>query len=199
MKIHNDLKQGSDEWFAVRLGKFTASSATAIAAKGAGLDTLVFEKVAETLTGVQKPSYTNPDMERGHELEEMARNAYELEKGIKVVEVGFCELDKHTGASPDGLVEDKGLFETKCPNDANFAKYLYDRKIDTGYNWQMLMQMLVTGREWNDYVVYNPNFPTPIIIQRIMRNETEIAKIKAGLAFGIGQKKLVLEKIKNGK
>ena len=61
----------------------------------------------------------------------------------------------------------------------------------------MQMQMFVTGREWNDYVVFNPNFPQPIIIQRVMRNESEIARIKAGLAFGIGQKNLILEKIKN--
>lgn len=198
MKIHN-LEQGTPEWFAVRLGKFTASSATAIAAKGKGLETLVFEKVAEILTGKQKPPYTNPDMERGIELEKEARNAYELETGIKVVQVGFCELDEHTGASPDGLVGEKGLNETKCPNDVNFAKYLYDGKVDTGYNWQMQMQMLVTDRQWNDYTVYNPNFPNPIIIKRIPRNETDIAKIKAGLAFGIGQKNLFLEKIKNEK
>ena len=131
MKIHN-FKQGTDEWLGVRLGKFTASTATAIAAKGAGLNTLVFEKVAEALTGKPKPSFTNPDIERGNELEEMARNSYELETGKKVVEVGFCELDENTGASPDGLSGDKGLIEIKCKNDANFAKFLYDKKIDTG-------------------------------------------------------------------
>lgn len=195
MKKHN-FEQGSEEWFAIRRGKLTASSAKVIATRGRGLDTLVFEKVAEILTGMSKQFYTNGDIERGHELEAMARNSYELETGKKVVEVGFCELDKNVGASPDGLVGKDGLVEIKCKNDANFVKYLYNGKIDPAHVMQMQMQMLVTGREWVDYVMFNENFDPTTIIKIVVRNESEIAKIKGGIAFGVAQIKSVLKKVK---
>src|SRR5574343_710043 len=129
MKIIN-VTQGTQQWFDCRLGHFTASNAQAIANNGKGLETLVFEKVAEKLTRKQKESYTNPDIDRGHELEGMARSNYEIETGSKVVEVGFCELDEYVGCSPDGFVGDDGLVEIKCKNDANYVKYLYEKKVD---------------------------------------------------------------------
>lgn len=197
MKIYN-FEQGSEEWFKVRLGKLTASSAQAIASNGAGLDTLVFEKVAEILTGKSKAPYTNEDIERGNELEAMARNSYELENGDLVKRVGFIELDEFTGCSPDGLVGDKGLLEIKCKNDANFVKYLYEGKIDPAHNWQVQFQMFVTEREWVDYVIFNENFTQTTVIKRIERNESEIAKLKAGVAMGKAKIQSILEKIQNG-
>ena len=195
MKTHK-FKQGSDEWFKVRLGKLTASSAQAIASKGKGLDTLVFEKVAEIITKKPKPSFTNGDIERGKEFESMARNAYELETSNRVIEAGSCEFNRSVGASPDGFIGKDGLVEIKCKNDTNFVRYLYDGKIDPAHVWQMQMQMFVTGREWVDYVIFNENFDPQIIIKRVNRNESEIAKIKAGLSIGIAQIETILAKIK---
>ena len=129
MIIH-DVKQGSDEWLQLRVGKFTGTDGQAVAADGKGLETLVFEKAAEVITGKFKPSYSNADIDRGHELEAMARNSYELESGNLVKEVGFVELDEFTGSSPDGFILEDGMVEIKCKNDANYARYLYDRKID---------------------------------------------------------------------
>ena len=195
MKTHN-FKQGSEEWLKIRLGKFTGSNAQAIAASGKGLETLIFEKVAEISTGKSKPFYTNGDIERGRELESMARDSYEIETGATVKQVGFVELDEFTGCSPDGLVDDDGLIEIKCKNDANYARYLCDKKIDSAHNWQIQMSLFVTGREWCDYIVFNENFKKTISVTRVMKNETEIAKIKAGLAMGIARVKSSLEKIK---
>ena len=195
MKIHN-FEQGTEEWFKVRLGKFTASNAQAIASNGAGLDTLIFEKVAEIMTGKMKESYTNTDIERGNELEKMARNSYELETGIIVKQVGFVEKDGFVGCSPDGFIAEDGLQEIKCKNDANFARFLYDGKIDTEHIWQMQMQLFVTERQWVDYVLYNPNFPKPIIITKVVRDEIAIAKLNAGIMTGVARVKTILEKIK---
>ena len=195
MIIHN-LEQGTPEWFAVRLGKLTASDAQAIATAGKGLDTLVIEKVAELMTGKQKPQIQNANLDRGHLLEPMARDSYEIETGVPVVEVGFCELDEFIGASPDGMVGEDGLAEIKCKDDSNFVRYLLDKKIDTAHEWQMQMQMWVTGREWVDYIVFNDNFPNPIVIQRVMRNEVSIAKLQAGCSLASGQIKSILERIK---
>ena len=199
MKTYNKISQGSEEWLKLRLGKFTASQAQAIASAGKGLETLVFKKVAEILTNKAEEGYKNFDMERGHELEAMARGAYELETGNIVREVGFCELDKQIGCSPDGLVGDDGLMEIKCPCDKVFVEYLYSGKIDTGYMWQMQMQMYVTDRTWCDYVVFNDNFPNSIVITRVERDEGAVAKIKAGLATAKAMTDSILLKIKKQK
>jgi predicted phage-related endonuclease len=184
MKIYNELKQGTPEWLQVRLGKFTASDAQAIASNGKGLETLVYKKAAEVMTGQMKDQYSNADMERGNLLEALARNSYELEKGVIVTQVGFVELDEKVGCSPDGLVGEDGLLEIKCKDDSNFVKFIFDSNIDPAHDWQMQMQMLVTGRQWVDYVLFNPNFKKSTIITRVLRNDAKITKIEGGLVMG---------------
>ena len=183
MKIHT-FTQKSEEWQKIRLGKLTASDGQTIATAGKGLETLVYTKVAQKLTGIIPEGYSNADIERGNELEEMARNAYELETGNVVKQIGFCEFDEYSGASPDGLIDKDGLVELKCPNDKNFVEYLYTNKVDMGYFWQMQMQMYVTERQWCDYAVFNPNFSKSLIIKKLNKDEKAIEKIKNGLNVG---------------
>lgn len=197
MKIYEDLQQNTPEWLAVRLGKFTASDAQAIATGGKGLETLCFEKAAEILTGKIVEGYTNADIERGHELEDMARNSYELKTGVQVKQVGFIEADEMVGCSPDGLIKEDGMQEIKCKNDANFARFLFDKKIDPAHEWQMQMQLLVSGRQWVDYVLFNPNFnDRSTVITKIARDEIMIKKIEAGLAKGKEMLAAILAEIK---
>lgn len=194
MKIHN-VKQCSEKWFTLKLGKLSASHAQAISANGAGLDTLVYKLVAERLSGKREDTYTNPDMERGIEQEKLAASSYEMETGFETKEIGFCELDEYTGASPDRLVNKDGLIEVKCVRGNVYVKLLHTKKIDTGYVWQMQMQMLVTGRKWCDFVVFNENFSDLVII-RVERDEKAIDKLKIGLELGIEQIKKILEEVK---
>jgi len=195
MKIYSNFEQGSEEWIKCRMGHFTASTAQAIANKGKGLDTLVFEKVAEILTGKMKPSYTNEDIERGHELENIARGMYEVETGRSVKQVGFVEHDSFSGCSPDGFVDDDGLIEIKCKDGANFVKYLYTKEIETGHQWQMQMQLWITKRKWCDYVVFNENFTKSISITRVYHDEVKISQIIAGVDMAIAQTKAITGKI----
>jgi len=194
MEIINCI-QGSDEWFKERLGKLTASEAQAISANGAGLKTLVNKLVAERLTGKVENGYTNADMERGKELEDEARNAYELETGNTVTKVGFCKLDEDTGSSPDGLIGENGGLEIKCYKDSSFVDYMFTQKIDTGYEWQCQFNMFVTERDWWDFAVYNPNFKKSLIIKRINRDDQAIEKIKVGLETGKAMIKAMMEKL----
>ena len=143
MQIHN-FEQHSDEWYNIRLGKFTASKAATIATAGTGLETLCFDLAAEILTKKKKDTYSNAAMEQGNELEATARTLFELQTGKKVEQVGFVEIDEFSGCSPDGLTDDAGV-EIKCPQDSTYAKYLYDEKIKPEYYAQMQMQMLFCG------------------------------------------------------
>lgn len=196
MKIHDKVEQGTPEWFALRLGRLTGSDAQCIATNGKGLETLVFEKVAERMTGRFKDQYTNEDMARGNELEALARSSYELESGLQVVKVGFIELDENVGSSPDGLIDKDGMIEIKCKNDALFARFMYERKIEAAHNWQIQMNLYISGREWCDYVIFNENFPKTTVITRINKNEADIAKLKVGITTGTAMIKQILEKIK---
>lgn len=196
MKIHNDLVQGTPEWLQVRIGKFTASDAQAISANGKGLETLVYKKAAEIMTGKPEESYTNQDMERGNTLEDMARDYYQIRNGVVVEQVGFVEMSDQVGCSPDGLVGEEGLIEIKCKNDTNFVKFMFDGKIDTKYEWQMQMQLLVTGRQWVDYALFNPNFREALIVARVIRDEKKIEKIEKGIESAVTMLSDVLEAIK---
>lgn len=204
MKIYDKIEQGTEEWFALKLGKFSASKAqalgqpmkvnkkTGVESIPAGLETLCFEKAAEMMSGTREEGFTSADMERGIEQEEFARGSYELKKEVQVETVGFIELDDMVGASPDGMVEEDGLVEFKCQKNTKFIRTLYDRKIESKYVWQMQMQMYVADRKWVDFVVYNENFDEPIII-RVERDEEKIEKIKAGIEMGKVRVKEILE------
>lgn len=195
MKIHNDITQGTPEWHALRNGRFTCSDGQAISTNGKGLETLAFEKCAEIVTGKSKEFYVNDSMERGSELELLARNAYEIETGLSVKQVGFVEYSKYVGGSPDGMINDDGLMEVKCPTSRVFVEYLYYKKIDPKYHYQMQMQMYITDRKWCDYVVYNPDFPKPLIITRVERNEDDIKKLVEGIAKGVEKIQEILKSI----
>lgn len=202
MKIYETLEQGTQEWLKVRLGKFTASNCYTIGTEGmgkgrGGLETLCLEKASEILTQALPEQYTNEDIERGHQLEQEARSAYEIETGRAVKQVGFVEVNEYVGCSPDGLVEDNGLIEIKCKNDKNHLLCLLGKDIDKTYQWQMQMQMLCAQRQWCDFVSYNPNFKNkPLKIIRVERNPEMIQALEKGLEKGIARVKEILAEVK---
>lgn len=196
MIIH-EVQQGTDEWHELRIGRFGSTDAQAVGSNGKGLSTKCYEKAIEIITGKKMNSeYTNKHIERGIELEPVARQLYELETGNLVKQVGYIELDEHTGGSPDGLVGKDGLIEIKCPSSVNFLKeMLGDTKMKSAYNWQMQHLMYLTDRKWCDYVIFNEELDK-IKITRIARDEDMIEKIKEGLEAGKKQIKQIIEKIK---
>lgn len=186
-KIHN-LDQGSEEWFELRLQyPLTASEAQAIGNQGKGLETLVWSKLAEKYSQAPRDTYSNKDLERGKELEPIARDMYELETGNKTEIIGFItneSISKVGGASPDGFSED-GLVEIKCFEDKkHFQMIVNGLEIESQYMWQMQMQMLFTGRRWCDFVAYNPNFTKSLLIKRVEENKEMQDKIIKGLEIG---------------
>jgi putative phage-type endonuclease len=183
MKIYH-IEQGSPEWFDIRKGKLTASKAQAIASNGKGLETLCYELLAEKYSSAVWESYSNEDMERGKLLEEQAREMYELETGNKIEIIGFVETDEYTGCSPDGFIGKDGLIEIKCKKDTTYFRAIIEEKIDTGYEWQVQMQLLLTGRKFVDFVDYCPNYKKSINITRIKADKDMQDKITKGLEAG---------------
>ena len=159
-------EQRTEEWFTQRLGKVTASRVGDVIAKtktgpSASRDNYATQLVLERLTNKQGEFFTNAAMQWGTETEPMARQAYELKRGVFVDEVGFIDhptIDM-SGASPDGLVDKKGLVEIKCPESKTHMEYLMSGKPPAKYIPQMMWQMACTGREWCDFVSFDPRFP----------------------------------------
>ena len=181
--IHN-MEQNSKEWFAVRLGKLTASNIASIISDGKTRASIIRQKAAEIITGmIEHKTIRSIDIDRGNELEPQARECYINSYGIDVIEVGFVELDSFVGVSPDGFASNDGLVEFKCPNDANFLKIVAGGKkvITKQYLYQMQMQMWVCDKKWCDYVIYNHNYKEKIFKIRIKRDESIIAIIKTAV------------------
>lgn len=187
MKIYKDIIQGSEEWFKVRDLKLTASEAQAIGNNGKGLESLVTELMANHYSTGPKDQFTNNDLKRGNELEPVAREIYELEKGVKIEKVGFIEESKYVGCSPDGLAEEDGMTEFKCLNDVGHYKLIRDgeKEIDTKYIWQTQMQLLITKRKWNDLVFYNPNFSKSMLVFRILPDKEKQEALRMGIEKGV--------------
>jgi len=200
------MEQRTDDWFAARLGKVTASRVADVIAKtktgyGAGRANYAADLVVERLTNQKASSFTNAAMEWGTEQEPNAKAAYAAKTGILVEDVGFIDHPTvaMSGASPDGLAED-GLVEIKCPNTATHLEYIFDGKPPLKYFTQMQWQMACTNRPWCDFVSYDPRLPErlQLLVVRVPRDdeyiamlETEVAKFLAELDDKLNQ----LEKV----
>lgn len=190
MKIYKDIVQGTEEWHELRKLKLTASNATAIGNNGKGLETYITKLILRTF--IDEVHVTSKDIERGNELEPIARMKYEFEKGVEAYEVGFIERCSNSGYSPDGLVdldylkEGPGLIEIKARNDAKHFALLQGGNVDSGVKWQMQMGMLITGRKWCDFISYNPNFKkNSLFVKRFYADESMHKKLELGLENGI--------------
>lgn len=182
-----EVVQGTPEWHAARAGKVTASRlvdvlATIKSGESAARRNYRAELVCEILTGKVQDSFISSDMQRGIELEPLARAAYEVAKGLMVEQIGFVLHPSivRSGASPDGLVGDDGLLEIKCPKTANHIDYLLKGVSPSEYQPQMLWQMACTGCQWCDFVSYCPDLPEPLqlFVVRFLRDNERIAEME---------------------
>jgi predicted phage-related endonuclease len=182
MPLYNfDIKQNSEEWLAVKIGKFSASAAADLLMdkKTVGYRKLIDKIVEERMTGNPTESKTfsgNGFTERGHELEPVAREDYEFRSFNDVIQVGVVELDDWTLCSPDGLIGENGLLQIKCPIFNTQKEYLKTQKVPGEYYKQMIFELFVTGREYNIFYSYHPYLPAVEI--RVERDEQMIYEIE---------------------
>ena len=183
-----DHTQGSPEWLAERVGKVTASRVADLIAKtkmgwGASRANYQAELIAERLTGVPAERFTNSAMQWGTEKEPEARRAYEFRYDAEVIEVGFVPHPSipMTGCSPDGLVGEAGLIEIKAPNTATHIDTLLDQSIPAKYITQMMWQLECTGRQWCDFVSFDPRLPESmrLFVKRIHFDEDIVRQLRA--------------------
>lgn len=190
MKIVHCGGQGSELWFNQRLGQLTSSRiADALAKRKRGTDDLQcridlrMDLAVERVTKKPAEHFVSKWMERGSEMEPLARAAYEMRKDAVITAVDYVLHPEMAwaGCSPDGLLEEDGLLEIKCPKRNTHAEYLLGDCVPELYIPQMTWQMACTGRRWVDFVSYHPDFPDPLdlFVCRLNRDNQKIAVMEA--------------------
>lgn len=130
----------------------------------AGNDTsrsLTMQLAAERITNHVDPVYPTFDMQRGTEDEPFARDVYAAHYA-PVEQVGFMVRDLgdyKIGYSPDGLVSDNGLIEIKSRKPKEHIKTVLKDMPPIENMAQMMAGMVVSGREWCDYVSFSAGLP----------------------------------------
>lgn len=147
--------QRSPQWYAMRRGRWTGSTAI------------------DLLSGKNTPpesdsDYDNRYMQRGRILEPLAVEAYEIKYKVSVSHFGFVTNSDypHAGYSPDGIeVEDPTLLEVKClgleKHDAIIAGKL---PVPTVYISQIQFGLLITELSKAKLILYNPDSETPLYV-----------------------------------
>ena len=195
MLTETNIQQRSPEWFSQRTGKVTASRVSDLMAKtksgpSASRASYMAQLITERLTQTPTEGFSSAAMQWGTDTEPQARMAYELMTGEAVVETGFIPHPTIAGfgASPDGLVGSDGLIEIKCPNSATHIETLLAGKVPSKYMIQMQVQMMCCGRDWCDFVSFDPRMPGDMNfwMQRVFADPTMQEDISAEVIKFLG-------------
>jgi len=195
--LGNEIKQGTADWFQLRLGKPTASEFHRVMTN----ETLQYSKaayeyIAELLAeklldaplkpfdpssrwDVDVPGRAFTDYtQRGQILEREAYSFYEFFREVELERVAFVELDDHSaGGSPDALVGKDGIVEIKClAPKGQVGRAL---KLDPiAKKTQVQGLLYICERDWCDVVSYSVHPKIPTLVERQYRNDLFIKALR---------------------
>jgi len=194
--------QGSPEWHAERLGHVTASESEVLMktpktkagkARGwtDGAQSYLLTLLGELLTGLPVIPRENDAMRWGHDQEPEAVKVYQEWTGRKVQMAGFMkhQTERLIGGSPDGLVDDDGGLEIKCPWTTRVhLEYLLGGDLPKEHVAQVQSLMWITGRQWWDFMSFDPRIPAGasgwLFFVHVERDEDYISELSTRvLAF----------------
>lgn len=172
--------QNSADWYRARMGIPTASEFATVMAKGKGggesktRQTYLYKLAGEIITGQPMESYSNAHMERGHAMEQEARELYEFMTDQTCERVGFVRSGRK-GASPDSLVGPNGLVEIKTKLPHLVIEALFRGEFPPEHKAQCQGQLWVAEREWLDIAIYWPGMP--LFVTTATRDEAYIREL----------------------
>jgi hypothetical protein len=194
----NGIDQRTKDWFEVRAGKFTASTFGEVLWDATPYKTgpragqpreypksrwdEIDRVVAEVICGGPKETRSAYAMEYGRKMEPQAVAAYEERAERMIEQCGFMRHPtfEFAGCSPDFLLDDNGGGEIKCPLSIVVHATTIRQGLPPEHIEQIQGALWVTGREFWEFVSYNPRFPgrLALYIQRVYRDEVVIQKIQ---------------------
>lgn len=203
MRIH-DVEQGSDEWFALRSGKPTASEfsklITSTGEPSKSLSGYAITLAGELYAGKHLDAWEgNAYTDRGKLLEDDARKMYAFLHDVEPVQVGFVTDDALLyGCSPDSFIGDDGMTEIKCLKAENHIKailyYKKHKKCPPDYVQQTQGQIMVCEREWCDLFFYHPELPRLTIRQH--RDDAIAVALKGAIATVLTERDIIIEQLR---
>lgn len=188
MEVITDIEQGTPEWLSMRLGWITASRFKDVKAGGKGNSpsktrlSYMYQLAAEALTGERVETFSSQYMEWGTQTEPQACAMYELDTGHTVDHPAFIKWSdtNKIGISPDGLIGSDGGLEIKCPKTTTQIETFLSGKMPTSHKPQVQGSLWVTGREWWDFVSFDPRIDgeASYFCQRQYRDEAYISELE---------------------
>ena len=213
-RIIRGIEQGSPEWMSLRIGKIGGSRVADVLTEGrGGAESLTKRKyknelIRERLTGRKLDTYKTPAMQRGIDLEPMARAWYEVKYNTFVDQVAIVLHPFIDGGqcSPDGIVEaTNSLIEIKIPNPENHLDNLLTggKQLEQYYDQVQWQLSCMPEKEFCDLVSYDPEMPDHLqgFVKRIYRDDEYINNMQnAVIAFLSEIETIVnnLKEIQNG-
>ena len=202
----SNIEQRTPAWHQIRAGKFTGSKFNDAMARSKktgeplkACTDLIWQVATERLTGNPVESYRNQAMDWGVEQEPNAKNTYEFIEGVQVVEEGFIIHPEYSfiGVSPDGLIGEDGGLEIKCPWNSMRHLERFILGMPDEYKAQVQGCLWVTGREWWDFMSFDPRMPPAhqVYKERIYRDEDYIKDLQTTLLWCEDQVNELLEKL----
>lgn len=172
-----DCEQGSEEWFAARLGIPTASEFASILSPGRRKAesktrlTYLLKLAGEIITQDRMAAATSRSLERGKALEPEARDFYAFTTDAELTSVGFIRNGRK-GCSPDSLVGADGLLEIKTADPHVMAGIILADEFPEEHKAQCQGNIWIAERDWIDLCVYCPKMPR--FVKRAARDEAYI-------------------------
>lgn len=179
-----ECDQGSDEWLRARMGIPTASEFSTVMAAGRGggesktRKTYMLKLAGEIITGEPMDRYSNHHTDRGHDMEQEARDLYAFMKDVEPQLVGFVR-NGPKGCSPDSLIDKNGATEIKTKLPHLQIECLLSGGLPSEHKAQCQGVLWVAEREWIDFVSYWPKLP--LMTVREHRDEEYIAKLSSAV------------------
>jgi hypothetical protein len=168
-----EAEQRSPEWHAARLGVFTSSEIYRLMTKpktkgevlSDGAKTYIFEKVAESLTGIREEVFTTQAMQWGIDNEPLAKKHLARINNWTIEETTFIKIDSlNYGGSGDGWIREiNGALEVKCLNTVNHLSEIRDSE-DMKANlpkrfWQVLSDAYLRECDVAVLAWFDPRIP----------------------------------------
>jgi len=197
MKIHYDIEQGTPEWHELRWGKIGGTRGNGLFVKS---DTLAIEIVAEECEPYQdEGGFLSSDMQRGNELEPVARERLEEYLGVKFLQAGWISSDiPRVGISPDGITEDETIqCEIKCPGKKKHTEYALGGIVPKDHIHQCIHAFLVNPKlEKLYFCSFRPESVKPMFVVELTReSEVNVGTVARPKVFSIAD--LVAEGIEH--
>lgn len=207
-RIIRDVVQGSPDWMALRIGRIGGSRVSDVLTEGRSGESLVRRKykneiIREKLTGLKLNTFKTPAMQRGIDLEPLARAWYEVYHNVFVDQVAIVKHPTIQDAqcSPDGIVFSKNhLIEIKVPSPENHLDNILTggKQLEQYHDQAMWQLACMPEMEFCDIVSFDPEMPDHLkgFVKRIYRDDEYIKTMENKVILFLQEVETIINNLK---